>query len=121
MAVAAELARAQGWPRHLFARVASEPKPVFVDLASPPSLDVLAHIVRRADRVDLSEMLPAPGEAWLEDAGGRRYVAELRVVVTDPRPFPRRSPLRPDPSPPASSTTPLPTTPARATSPRTRS
>lgn len=86
MAVAAELAHKGGWPRHLFVRLASEPKPVFLDLASPPSLDVVRHVARKADRLHLSEMLPSPDEAWLGDAAGRRYVSELRVVATDPCP-----------------------------------
>jgi hypothetical protein len=29
------------------------------------------------------EMLPAPDEAWLTDAEGQRYTAELRLVARD--------------------------------------
>ena len=29
------------------------------------------------------EMLPAPDQAWLTDARGQRYTAELRMVAVD--------------------------------------
>jgi hypothetical protein len=33
--------------------------------------------------VTITEMLPAPEQAWLTDAQGMRYTAELRMVAAD--------------------------------------
>jgi hypothetical protein len=43
---------------------------------------------RGGDGVELvvTEMLPAAGDAWLTDAGGRRYCSELRLQIRDPMP-----------------------------------
>jgi hypothetical protein len=35
--------------------------------------------------VNVVEMLPAPDQAWLTDAQGQRYTAELRMVAVDQR------------------------------------
>ncbi len=78
-------------PPMVFARVPREPKPVFVDLRSPLSVDVLARACRGAETLSLSEALPSLDELWLRDDAGRRHVAELRMVAVDPvawRPIP---------------------------------
>ncbi|MEV0729462.1 lantibiotic dehydratase [Polymorphospora sp. NPDC050346] len=81
-----------GLPRHVFVRATGEKKPVHVDLTSLASVEVLARMVRRADRtagsearVTVTEMLPAPDQMWLADADGRRYSAELRFVAAPSR------------------------------------
>jgi hypothetical protein len=35
--------------------------------------------------VTVAEMLPTPDQAWLTDAQGVRYIAELRMVAVDQR------------------------------------
>jgi hypothetical protein len=101
--------RAQGLPRHVFARLPQENKPVYVDFASPPSCDILAKLIRAAETaretrpgprsaprtVTLSEMMPQPGECWLADKDGNRYTSELRIVAVDPVPW-RPEPDRPE-------------------------
>ncbi len=83
-------ASAAGLPRHVFVRSAGEGKPVYADLTSLASIDLLSRSVRRARRhagdaaeVTVTEMLPAPDQLWLTDASGRRYCSELRVVAVD--------------------------------------
>lgn len=75
-----------GEPRFLFVRIAREPKPLYVDLASPVYVDILAWLARAADRIDLSEMLPTHDQTRLADRQGRRYTCELRAVAVDPEP-----------------------------------
>jgi hypothetical protein len=77
-----------GFPRYVFVRTSGESKPVFVDLASLASVDLLARAVRRARqvpdaRVTVTEMLPGPDRLWLSDGNGRRYTCELRVCAVD--------------------------------------
>jgi hypothetical protein len=76
-------AREHNLPRFVFARLPPEAKPHFVDLASPHSIDLFARHVRSAQSVEVSEMLPAIDETWLQDNAGRSYTAELRVAVRD--------------------------------------
>jgi len=82
-------ARERDLPRHLFAKVPGEVKPLPVDLESPLSIEILARALRRAQRDDpeatvtLSEMLPGPDQLWLPDADGRLYTSELRFVAVD--------------------------------------
>ena len=76
-------------PRWVFARFASERKPVYVDFASPVSVDALAKLIRRGTReepaeVTVSEMPPSPAECWLADAEGNRYPSELRLAALHP-------------------------------------
>ncbi|MBS1149543.1 MAG: hypothetical protein H6Q89_1241 [Myxococcaceae bacterium] len=80
-------ARAAGLPRWVFARSPHEVKPVFVDLDSPALVEVLAKQARGADSFTVTEMLPTPDQAWLEDAAGARYAAELRMLAVDPIAF----------------------------------
>jgi hypothetical protein len=80
-------AGAHGLPRHVFLRFSGERKPVYADLASLASADLIARSIRRTRRsaddatVTVTEMLPAPEQMWLTDAGARRYSAELRMVA----------------------------------------
>ena len=82
-------AREHRMPRFVFVKVPTEPKPLYLDLASPPLVNLAAMAVRDAQRRDpdelvvISEMLPAPGHAWLTDASGRRYTSEFRRVAVD--------------------------------------
>ncbi len=71
-------------PRHVFARFTGERKPIYADLTSLASVDLLARGLRRCRRdagagapVTVSEMLPTPDQAWLTDAQGQRCTAEL--------------------------------------------
>lgn len=82
-------AQAAGLPRFLFVKTPFEAKPFFVDLASPISIEALAKTVRQvketeasAANIRVTEMLPTPEQAWLEDSVGR-CVSELRMVVVD--------------------------------------
>jgi lantibiotic biosynthesis dehydratase-like protein len=82
----------RGLPRYVFVRVDSERKPVFVDLTSLSSLELMSRAVRRAQssvgdtaRITVSEMLPTPDQLWLTDAHGRRYTSELRICAADRR------------------------------------
>jgi amino acid adenylation domain-containing protein len=81
-----------GLPRHVFCRFTGERKPIYADLTSLASIDLISRSLRRACRsggadatVTVSEMLPAPDQAWLTDARGLRYTTELRVVAVDQR------------------------------------
>ncbi|GAA4238659.1 lantibiotic dehydratase [Actinomadura meridiana] len=87
-------ARANRFPRHVFAKFPTETKPFYVDFASPIFVDVLASAARRAVRdapdgapvaVKIVEMLPAPDQAWLTDSAGERYTSEFRFAVCDLR------------------------------------
>ncbi|WP_326555617.1 non-ribosomal peptide synthetase [Micromonospora sp. NBC_01813] len=81
-------ARRHDLPRHVFLRTEGEEKPIYLDLTSLVSIDLLARAVRRAQRnagpqarVAVTEMLPGPEHFWLTDAAGRPGPAELRVVA----------------------------------------
>jgi hypothetical protein len=79
-----------GLPRHVFMRFTGERKPIYADLTSLASVDLIARSLRRSCRnrgtdatVTVTEMLPTPDQAWLTDARGQRYTAELRMVAVD--------------------------------------
>jgi hypothetical protein len=81
-----------GLPRHVFVRCTGERKPIYADLTSLASIDLFSRALRRSRReagagatMTVTEMLPAPEQAWLMDAEGRRYCAELRMVAVDQR------------------------------------
>ncbi len=81
-----------GMPRHVFMRFTGEHKPIYADLTSLASVDLIARALRRSRRnggpeatVAVVEMLPALDEAWLADAQDQRYTAELRIVAVDQR------------------------------------
>ncbi|HET7017806.1 MAG TPA: amino acid adenylation domain-containing protein, partial [Streptosporangiaceae bacterium] len=79
-----------GLPRHVFCRFTGELKPIYADLTSLASIDLLARSVRRSRRnagadarLSVVEMLPDPDQIWLADAQGQRYTSELRMVAVD--------------------------------------
>jgi len=87
-------AQKHGIPRFAFFKVPVEGKPAYVDFDSPILVDIFAKMIRRTldaglpdARVDVSEMLPDPTQAWLPDATGQRYTSELRIVAVDSTPF----------------------------------
>jgi len=74
----------------VFCRFTGEVKPIYADLTSLASIDLLARSVRRSRRnagadarLSVVEMLPAPDQIWLTDAEGQRYTSELRMVAVD--------------------------------------
>lgn len=82
--------RALGLPEQVYAKLATETKPCFVDLSSPFYASTFCSMLRTARTeggdavsVTLSEMLPTPEQAWVPDAAGRRYFSELRLHVVD--------------------------------------
>jgi hypothetical protein len=86
-------AASHGLPRHVFLRFTGERKPIYADLTSLASIDLIARSLRRARRnagadatVTVVEMLPTPDQAWLTDGQGQRYSAELRMVAVDQKP-----------------------------------
>jgi len=83
-------AASHGLPRHVFLRFTGERKPIYADLTSLASIDLISRSLRRARRqagaeatVTVAEMLPTPDQVWLTDAQGMRYTAELRAVAVD--------------------------------------
>ncbi|MFI6321744.1 thioesterase domain-containing protein [Nonomuraea sp. NPDC050556] len=82
--------RELGLPERVFVKLSTEIKPTYVDLGSPLYASLLCAMIRRtgepATRLVVTELLPAPEQAWLADAAGRRYFTELRLHATDPVP-----------------------------------
>jgi hypothetical protein len=82
-------ARTRKMPRHVFAHLSTEVKPVYVDLTAPALLDDLARLLRAAaaagQQVSISEMLPGPDELWLADADAGHYTTEFRMVAVRDR------------------------------------
>ncbi|HEY4026747.1 MAG TPA: lantibiotic dehydratase [Candidatus Dormibacteraeota bacterium] len=72
------LVRRHGLPRYVFVRVPNERKPCLIDLHSPFAQELLRHLGGTAGEVLCEEMLPGPGELWLQDERGR-YTCELRM------------------------------------------
>ena len=71
-----------------------EPKPSYIDFASPIAVAIAARVIRAAAADPLgarplifAEMLPAPDHAWLPDATDDRYLCELRIVADDQAPI----------------------------------
>jgi hypothetical protein len=87
----AAFARALGLPRHVFVKSPLERKPMYLDTESPVLARILCRHARHAaaqsprHRIRFTEMLPTPEQTWLEDADGKRYVSELRLVALDKR------------------------------------
>lgn len=78
----------QQLPRFFFAKSPEEMKPIFVDRQSSQLLELFSKMARDTDSgVTLSEMLPGPEGLWLQDAEGRGYTSELRLVAVDPVEF----------------------------------
>jgi hypothetical protein len=69
----------QGLPRHVFFRASDEPKPIYMDLRNPLSVDAFAKQTRKPRTIVVTEMSPAPGELWFEDANGH-HTSELRTT-----------------------------------------
>jgi hypothetical protein len=76
-------ARSHDFPRWVFAKAPHERKPIYVDFDSPHLVELLAKVLRQATEVTITEMLPAPMEAWLPDAQGQSYTSEIRMVAVD--------------------------------------
>jgi Lantibiotic dehydratase, N terminus len=78
--------RCLGLPRHVFAHTAADPKPFYVDLEAPLSLEPLRRSLAGrqgaggAAVLHLVEMLPGSGEMWVRDARGS-YAAEFLVSL----------------------------------------
>jgi hypothetical protein len=86
-------ARQLGLPRFVFVRVASEPKPVFIDLNNYFLLELLDHLLPEGAEALFSEMLPTPDQLWLRDDSGA-YCTEIRLSmghVGDDNDFDHRS------------------------------
>jgi hypothetical protein len=73
--------RKHGLPRHVFARVPGEVKPVVVDFDVPLLVENLARLAPPGKALALSEMRPGPGELWLASPEGR-HTSELRMLLT---------------------------------------
>jgi hypothetical protein len=84
--------RSLGLPRRVFASVAVETKPFFVDFDSPIYVEIFVKMLRRQRAsaseavVALSEMLPGPDQLWLRDRDQRHYTSEIRIVARDLQP-----------------------------------
>ncbi|HSY50250.1 MAG TPA: lantibiotic dehydratase [Thermoanaerobaculia bacterium] len=87
---AATWREALGIPERVFARVPGEMKPIYVDLASPISVEMFVRFAAGAPRVSVSEMYPGPDGLWLRDGEGNAYTSEMRCIAVDPRPFDER-------------------------------
>jgi hypothetical protein len=74
-------------PRFSFYRVPEEPKPAFLDLFSPTYVEMFCKRLRATASLEVSEMIPDLSRLWLLDAEGMRYTSELRMTITDDRPF----------------------------------
>ncbi|KUM92584.1 hypothetical protein AQI88_30900 [Streptomyces cellostaticus] len=73
-----------GLPRHVFAKVPGEPKPIYVDWQAPLLVRQLCRLAARKDgTLEISEMLPTPSQRWLS-VHGHRYTSELRCAVFSP-------------------------------------
>ncbi|GGV63094.1 lantibiotic dehydratase [Streptomyces thermoviolaceus subsp. apingens] len=81
---ACRLRRELGLPRHVFVKIPGEPKPVYVDWQAPLLVRQVCRLAARQDgTLEISEMLPTPGQRWLR-VRGRRYTSELRCAVFSP-------------------------------------
>lgn len=82
--------RALRLPERVFAKFATEGKPLYVDFTSPVYVAGFCSALRAAARagkdsaLTLTELLPGPEHAWVPDAEGRTYLSELRVQLRDP-------------------------------------
>ncbi|MER7418916.1 lantibiotic dehydratase [Micromonospora peucetia] len=79
-----------GLPERVFVKVGTEVKPCYVDLTGPLYAQSLCAMADAAARsapdvsLTVSELLPAPADAWVTDATGAGHVSELRLQITDP-------------------------------------
>lgn len=77
-------------PRHVFVHTPSEPKPFYCDLDSPLFVDLLRRLLSPAGEpaaviptLHVTEMLPAPGEMWVQDGRGH-YASEILLQLSGP-------------------------------------
>jgi hypothetical protein len=84
---ARRFAAERGLPRRIFFKPSGEPKPCYLDLASPTYVELFCKLARVAPTVHVSELLPDVDDCWLTDASGARYASELRFVTVDPEPW----------------------------------
>lgn len=84
---ARQWAAQHGMPRFVFIKVPEEPKPTYLDFASPLLVSMFAKTLRAASSLTVSEMLPSIEECWLPDAEGSVYTSELRLIAVDPIPW----------------------------------
>ena len=78
--LAVEIARQRiiaGWPRYLFAKSSSEPKPICLDLNVSFAHTMLQKLLQKG-ALTLVEMLPCPQALWLQRHTGT-HTSELRV------------------------------------------
>lgn len=76
-----------GLPERIYVRAPEAMKPIYVDLASAVSVEMLVRFARRASHLSVSEMYPGPSGLWLRDADGNSYTSEVRLIAVDPEPF----------------------------------
>jgi hypothetical protein len=67
-------------PDRVFVRTAQTPKPFYLDFGNPLLADLFPHWVSAGQTVELTEVLPRPGELWLERSG-EFFTSELRMSV----------------------------------------
>lgn len=68
-----------GLPDRVFVRFAEEPKPIFVDFRNPLLVEMFVKGMQSSEhRVRVTEMLPAPGNMWL-DHGLGEHTNEFRI------------------------------------------
>ena len=75
-------------PQHVFVHTQAEPKPFYVDLASPVLTDLLRRALVNAASEDkavleVTEMLPGPDELWVRDERGS-YASEFLIQLDGP-------------------------------------
>jgi len=75
----AEARQHDGWPRFVFASSGAEPKPLCLDLEIPFAQAHLQRLLNLGP-VTLVEMLPAPGQLWLQRSSGG-HTSELRIAM----------------------------------------
>jgi hypothetical protein len=69
----------QGMPRRVFVKVATEPKPVYIDAASPVLVDCLMSL-GAGEELTVTEMLPDVSQCWLPGPEGN-HTCEFRVLA----------------------------------------
>ena len=77
-----------GLPAHVFVHSERDPKPFYLNLDSPASVDLFHRSVSGADapgRVHVTEMLPGPDHLWVRDGRGR-YASEFLVRLDNLEP-----------------------------------
>ena len=67
-------------PRRVFIHSPSEPKPFYMDFASPLALRQLRQLLSVDDQIVLTEMEPGPDRLWLEQPDGR-VCCEFRLTA----------------------------------------